>query len=580
MDCSLSPLPAAPAAGIDPAAGAGTATGFEGEAPATGFEACLDRLAGGPAAADAPGEGSGGILESSSVALPVPAAERDAAREEAGSVGDAGQDESAEDERNEAAVESVVVPCVPSLPVPVEWGVPQSSSSRGVVTADRLAAAVSLPDPITADAGVPASPIPAPQVAAPGSTQPDRRFLGTPSPAEGTRMPEEGSRAPVEGRSSRGEGTPSSTEGTSPVAVSAAAPRPDAAELRPETADLRESLPADRAGVFGVPGEGTPAEAVPPKAAPDASAAAPEPAAAPRGRAAHTLLVRALAGAREVEDPAGVAESAVTRPTAAQVPPSIESPTIVPTAGGSGRSVAAARTVSSPDAGDVTAAGAEGAAGEAALARWRWTAAAGRFDGGDHGFDDAGPEARSAWGRAESPTEASTDAGPRAASLDGRVSWAVTAAPEAQVSVLPTLEAGEIPAHTAEARAAFAEAAAEADLLPQVVKAVHLQWRDGVGEARLRLQPEHLGEVRVQLNIEHGRVVATIGVEGEAVGDWVSSHEQELRAALADQGLVLDRLVVDPDGGHQREADNGRARREAPRPARRAPSGARFEVRV
>ncbi len=575
MDCSLSPLPAAPAAGADPAAGAGTGTGFEGGTLATGFEACLERLAGESAAPDAPGGRPDEVAgPPSSLAKPATVSDKDAGRD--GRASDAGHDESAEDELNETAAESAVVPCALPVPPPVEWALPQPPGTGGTAAADPPAATASLADSTSAGAGTPSSSIAATPVFAPAPTETDGRLPRASSLAEGTRVsadgtastsegrtstPEGGASAPdgtasvLEGRASRGEGRPSWVDGMSPAAVPAAAPRRDAAEVSSPIPAVGET------GISGVPAERSPA----------ASAPVPDHAAGPRRLAAHTLLVRALAVARDGQAPAGASDSPARGPAASQGSPSMEA---------SGTPVAAARTAPGPDAGEVTAGSADGAAGETALARWRWTAAAGRIDGGGQGFDEAGAEARSAWGRGESRTEASTDAGSRTVSLDGRASWSVPTLPEVALPALPTREAGEVPAPAADARAAFAEAAAEADLLPQVVKAVHLQWRDGIGEARLRLQPEHLGEVRVQLNIEHGRVVATIGVEGEAVGDWVSAHEQELRAALADQGLVLDRLVVDPDGGHQRQADDGRARREAPRPARRAPSGARFEVRV
>lgn len=219
---------------------------------------------------------------------------------------------------------------------------------------------------------------------------------------------------------------------------------------------------------------------------------------------------------------------------------------------------------------------------EADAARGRWTAHDAEIEeqppAGDAVADVRPAEAaaeRRAGDRASDPAPAGEALRVRAARFTFSTDGAWTASPPAAQATAEVFE----PAQAAEARAFLAETLAEADPLSQVVKAVRLQWRDGIGQATLRLQPENLGEVRVRLNIDHGRVVAAIRVEGEAVGEWLRSHEQELRAALADQGLLLDSLVVDPDGSPQQQAGDERARREAPRPVRRNPE-ARFEVRV
>ena len=121
----------------------------------------------------------------------------------------------------------------------------------------------------------------------------------------------------------------------------------------------------------------------------------------------------------------------------------------------------------------------------------------------------------------------------------------------------------------------------DTELPQQVVKAIRLQWNQGVSEARLRLRPEHLGEVRVSLRVEHGMVRAELQADTAEVRSWIRAHESELRRTLAEQGLDLDQLTVqDEPSGNGRERADDRPRQY--RRAGRAPrgDGPRFEVRV
>ena len=118
-----------------------------------------------------------------------------------------------------------------------------------------------------------------------------------------------------------------------------------------------------------------------------------------------------------------------------------------------------------------------------------------------------------------------------------------------------------------------------ADLGPQLVKAITLQWQEGGGDARLRLHPEHLGEVLVSLQVRHGAVTAVLQSGSDAVRGWIRAHQQDLKNALSEQGLTLAELIVDDD-----EHSKGRPDREPEPPPRRRPrrpaSDISFEVRV
>ena len=105
---------------------------------------------------------------------------------------------------------------------------------------------------------------------------------------------------------------------------------------------------------------------------------------------------------------------------------------------------------------------------------------------------------------------------------------------------------------------------------------------DGAHEARLTLEPEHLGPVALTVRVEQGSVSAHFRAETPAAQRWIETHQQELRAGLREQGLEVKDIVVttDPDGRRDRRQDAPAA------PVRRAPrrpQGAdapRFEVLV
>ena len=88
-------------------------------------------------------------------------------------------------------------------------------------------------------------------------------------------------------------------------------------------------------------------------------------------------------------------------------------------------------------------------------------------------------------------------------------------------------------------------------VVPQIVKAMRMQLRDGIGEAQIRLKPEHLGEVRIEIKVEGDRVSAVLQVERPEVRQAIESQSHTLRSGLAAQGLKLDDL-------HIKQADSAR----------------------
>jgi flagellar hook-length control protein FliK len=114
----------------------------------------------------------------------------------------------------------------------------------------------------------------------------------------------------------------------------------------------------------------------------------------------------------------------------------------------------------------------------------------------------------------------------------------------------------------------------EADIVPQLVRAMRTHFRAGVGEARIRLNPEHLGEVRLSIRIDGDRVSALLQVERPEVQKAIESQSDSLRTGLAAQGFTLEHLSVNRDEQPRQSANNepeqrGRERGQPP-PQRRA----------
>lgn len=110
-----------------------------------------------------------------------------------------------------------------------------------------------------------------------------------------------------------------------------------------------------------------------------------------------------------------------------------------------------------------------------------------------------------------------------------------------------------------------------------IVKSLKLQWSQGAGEARLQLKPEYLGELSVSLKVQGSTVTAVLQSDSAAVRTWVEEHQGELRRALEDIGLSLDRLVIDADGESNRQQQSAPEERRQPQARRQVPAG-RFEA--
>jgi flagellar hook-length control protein FliK len=117
-----------------------------------------------------------------------------------------------------------------------------------------------------------------------------------------------------------------------------------------------------------------------------------------------------------------------------------------------------------------------------------------------------------------------------------------------------------------------------------LIQAIRLQWKQGIGEAQIRLEPQHFGEMSVAIRVDQGQVVARLQADSPAVRDWLQANQHWLRHGLAEQQLTLDRLEISdmPSAGREperRDGDGRRGQEQTPPRRPRTPDGApRFEV--
>ncbi len=120
----------------------------------------------------------------------------------------------------------------------------------------------------------------------------------------------------------------------------------------------------------------------------------------------------------------------------------------------------------------------------------------------------------------------------------------------------------------------------------QIVQAIQLQSRNGVGEARVTLQPEYLGELTIALRVENGGVTAHVSAATSEVRDWLGANEAMLRQGLSEQGLRLDRLVVSNEPAEpSKDTKDQHARQQQPQSGDEPPPRPRrdtstFEITV
>ncbi|WP_245585950.1 flagellar hook-length control protein FliK [Paenibacillus pinihumi] len=156
------------------------------------------------------------------------------------------------------------------------------------------------------------------------------------------------------------------------------------------------------------------------------------------------------------------------------------------------------------------------------------------------------------------------------ASETGVQSASATATASAEQADL--LTAGHNPAAGAETVKPQFQAAPQAAPMPAVpadrfaermesflFKQMQLTSLKGMSEARISLFPEHLGQVDIKLTLQNGQLTALFVTDSRNAKDMLENQMSQLRAALQQQGLQVDRLEVThaPESG-QNQYQNGR----------------------
>ncbi|WP_276352500.1 flagellar hook-length control protein FliK [Cohnella caldifontis] len=77
-----------------------------------------------------------------------------------------------------------------------------------------------------------------------------------------------------------------------------------------------------------------------------------------------------------------------------------------------------------------------------------------------------------------------------------------------------------------------------------LVKQFTLSQGNGIAEAKISLHPEHLGQVDIKLQIHNGQLTAHFITENGTARDLLENQLAQLRAALQNQGLQVEKMEV------------------------------------
>lgn len=102
----------------------------------------------------------------------------------------------------------------------------------------------------------------------------------------------------------------------------------------------------------------------------------------------------------------------------------------------------------------------------------------------------------------------------------------------------------------------------ESHLLHQVVERLSLRHQGDRSQMTLRLHPEELGELRLELVMEKGVLKAQIQAQNPQVQDVLERNLFRLRDALEQQGLTLEQFDVSLGSGRQGESSEQFARQQ------------------
>jgi flagellar hook-length control protein FliK len=113
-----------------------------------------------------------------------------------------------------------------------------------------------------------------------------------------------------------------------------------------------------------------------------------------------------------------------------------------------------------------------------------------------------------------------------------------------------------------------APASANGSALPeetanQIVQSIRFQIIRGGGEATIRLEPKHFGELSITVRVEQGQVNARLQAESPVVREYLQNHQGLLRESLADQQLTLGKFDIAEPPAESRDGERRSAEERA-----------------
>lgn len=172
-----------------------------------------------------------------------------------------------------------------------------------------------------------------------------------------------------------------------------------------------------------------------------------------------------------------------------------------------------------------------------------------------------------------SPDNQSGSSFRNASSLPGDLPTASKAAPaansDAPAFTVPTASPTQLFGTQSATSSAFGSSVDPSAIVEQVVRSMAMRTQsDGTSEVRMRLSPEHLGEVTLNLKVDGSNVSATAVAQNADVRNALVAHQQQLARSLADSGLKLTSFSVNLSGGgagnhDQRDRTSGFGRQYA-----------------
>ncbi|AFS78606.1 flagellar hook-length control protein FliK [Gottschalkia acidurici 9a] len=95
----------------------------------------------------------------------------------------------------------------------------------------------------------------------------------------------------------------------------------------------------------------------------------------------------------------------------------------------------------------------------------------------------------------------------------------------------------------------------KADLIKQVTSKVKADYDNEINEIKIKLSPEHLGNLTIKVTLERGIVTARALVENLNVKQMLESNVSELKDSLKEQGINFE--SIDVSVGQDSEYDQG-----------------------